>query len=263
MRWALPQHQELTGPAQTRPRERGESLWHRVQVNRWSYAYIAPFLVLVAVFTIYPIFASLGYTLYQWNGVGNPTRYVGLQNFAQVLHDGIFWQSFLHTFLYTADALVVMTVRGATSLWCSIPQFAYLSGKLEFADLEPEPFHAADAESRSTTLPLSSPGMPSLLCSWEALVTAAATAPSCSTLCCDGISYRHRVRASGVVIDAEWMNPSPREHAAQVELITAYGKLLDLADLFPEEREEAERRRLQNREKRLARKQRKQKRNGR
>jgi len=101
VRWALPQHQELTGPAQTRPRERGESLWHRVQVNRWSYAYIAPFLVLVAVFTIYPIFASLGYTLYQWNGVGNPTRYVGLQNFAQVLHDGIFWQSFLHTFLYT------------------------------------------------------------------------------------------------------------------------------------------------------------------
>lgn len=76
-------------------------LWHQVRANRWSYIYIGPFLVLVAVFTIYPIFASLGYTLYQWNGVGNPTQYVGLQNFERVLHDGIFWQSFWHTFLYT------------------------------------------------------------------------------------------------------------------------------------------------------------------
>ena len=200
---------------------------------------------------------------YQVPPVTDLLRGEGVVGAARLIQLPSFCSELLHTFLYTADALVVMTVRGATSLWCSIPQFAYLSGKLEFADLEPEPFHAADAESRSTTLPLSSPGMPSLLCSWEALVTAAATAPSCSTLCCDGISYRHRVRASGVVIDAEWMNPSPREHAAQVELITAYGKLLDLADLFPEEREEAERRRLQNREKRLARKQRKQKRNGR
>jgi ABC-type sugar transport system permease subunit len=60
-----------------------------------------PFGGLVIVFTIYPIFASLGYTLYDWNGVGNPTRYVGLENFDRVLHDGIFWRSFTHTFLYT------------------------------------------------------------------------------------------------------------------------------------------------------------------
>lgn len=74
----------------------------RISANRWSYLYLAPFTLLVAMFTIYPIIASLGYTLYQWNGVGNPTRYVGLQNFVRVVHDTIFWQSFGHTFLYTA-----------------------------------------------------------------------------------------------------------------------------------------------------------------
>ena len=82
--------------------KRGASIWHQVRVNRWSYAYIAPFLALVIVFTIYPIFASLGYTLYQWNGVGNPTQYVGLQNFERVVRDGIFWQAFGHTLLYAA-----------------------------------------------------------------------------------------------------------------------------------------------------------------
>jgi ABC-type sugar transport system permease subunit len=84
-----------------RERARRSSLLARIGANRWSYLYLAPFTLLVALFTIYPIVASLGYTLYQWNGIGNPTRYVGLQNFVRVVHDGIFWESFGHTFLYT------------------------------------------------------------------------------------------------------------------------------------------------------------------
>jgi len=85
-----------------RVRSRQASLVARISANRWSYVYVAPFTLLVATFTIYPIVASLGYTLYQWNGIGNPTRYVGLQNFTRVVHDTIFWESFGHTFLYTA-----------------------------------------------------------------------------------------------------------------------------------------------------------------
>ena len=84
-----------------RARSRRSSLLARISANRWSYLYLAPFVLLVATFTIYPIIASLGYTLYQWNGVGNPTRYVGLQNFTRVVHDAIFWESFGPTFLYT------------------------------------------------------------------------------------------------------------------------------------------------------------------
>jgi ABC-type sugar transport system permease subunit len=83
-------------------RSRRASLLARISANRWSYLYLAPFTLLVAMFTVYPIIASLGYTLYQWNGIGNPTRYVGLENFARVVHDSIFWESFGHTFLYTA-----------------------------------------------------------------------------------------------------------------------------------------------------------------
>src|SRR5262249_24036392 len=91
----------LSGRARAAPIGRRRSLWYQLRVSRWSYVYLAPFLIMVAVFTIYPIFASLGYTLYQWKGVGNPTQYVGVQNFERVLSDSIFWQSFGHTFLYT------------------------------------------------------------------------------------------------------------------------------------------------------------------
>ena len=71
--------------------------------NRWSYVYLAPMLILLVTFSIYPLFASLGYTLYKWNGIGAPDAYVGLANFSQVIHDPIFWGSFLHTFIYALN----------------------------------------------------------------------------------------------------------------------------------------------------------------
>jgi len=82
-------HLAATRQERLRARRRRGSLLARVGANRWSYVYLAPFTLLVAMFTIYPIIASLGYTLYQWNGIGSPTRYVGLQNFARVVHDPV------------------------------------------------------------------------------------------------------------------------------------------------------------------------------
>lgn len=98
------------GTGQLSPRGRGtadRSLRDQIRANRWSYVYLVPFVVLLLVFTLYPIVGSLGYTLYQWNGIGDPTAYVGLQNFRDVLHDHIFWLSFGHTFLYMAVVVPV------------------------------------------------------------------------------------------------------------------------------------------------------------
>ncbi len=78
------------------------TLWRVMRSNIWSYLYVTPMTILLLIFVIYPLFASLGYTLYQWNGIGDPSAFVGLDNFQRVLHDPIFWGSFLHTFIYTA-----------------------------------------------------------------------------------------------------------------------------------------------------------------
>ncbi len=78
-----------------------KSLRQQIYANRWSYLYLAPMIILLLAFIIYPIFASLGYTLYQWNGIGDPSAYVGFDNFKQVMTDSIFWEAFGHTFLYT------------------------------------------------------------------------------------------------------------------------------------------------------------------
>ena len=57
--------QPLAAGRQAHPRASSgrASLLARIRANRWSYLYLAPFTLLVALFTIYPIIASLGYTL--------------------------------------------------------------------------------------------------------------------------------------------------------------------------------------------------------
>jgi ABC-type sugar transport system permease subunit len=67
-------------------------------------------LLLLLTFTIYPNIASLGYTLYQWNGIGDPAGYVGLDNFARVIGDPFFWGAFQHTLIYTLVLVPIQLV---------------------------------------------------------------------------------------------------------------------------------------------------------
>lgn len=110
------------------PRKPGgkPSLWQQIYANRWSYIFIAPMAVLVLTFTIYPMFASLGYTLYQWNGIGDPSAYVGLDNFRRVMTDPIFWSSFQHTFMYTLVLVPIqLTLALALALVLNNPKLRY------------------------------------------------------------------------------------------------------------------------------------------
>jgi hypothetical protein len=183
------------------------------------------------------------------NGVVGVARLIELPSFSRER---------LHTFVYSESHAIIATVRGANSLWCSIAHFAYLKDREDFSEWEFEPFVAGKADRRSTTLSLSAAQFPALVSSWPGLIEAASNAPTCWNSMCDGVSYRHRVCAPGTRIDAQWSNPDRKENPKQVQLLAAYLTLLELADLFPEDREEAERRRLRNRENKLARKKRKQ-----
>jgi ABC-type sugar transport system permease subunit len=80
----------------------------RLWTARWSYVYIVPLMALLLTFVVYPIFGSLIYTFYHWDGIGSPSDFVGLANFRQIAHDSIFWNSVAHTFVY---AIVVVPVQ--------------------------------------------------------------------------------------------------------------------------------------------------------
>jgi multiple sugar transport system permease protein len=96
-------------PRRLDPGRRGRSAARR-RGYLWSYVYLAPMMVLLLVFVVYPIGASLGYTFYKWNGIGDPSDFVGLDNFRQIMHDSIFWRSLGHTFVYAAIVVPVQLI---------------------------------------------------------------------------------------------------------------------------------------------------------
>ena len=64
------------------------SVWR----HRFGYLFVSPFFVLFGIFILYPIGFSLWLSFRNWSLVG-PSQYVGLQNYRDLLHDDIFWQS--------------------------------------------------------------------------------------------------------------------------------------------------------------------------
>jgi ABC-type sugar transport system permease subunit len=77
--------------------------------NRHPYIFISPFFILYAIFGLFPMVFSLILSVTEWNGVG-PLRFNGLTNWDRMLHDTVFWQSFLNGvilfFLYVPVMLV-------------------------------------------------------------------------------------------------------------------------------------------------------------
>ncbi len=76
------------------------------------YAFIAPFLVLLVVFWIWPIANSIWLSLTEWNGFGSP-KFLGLKNYADLLSDADFIAAVKNTVL---AALVYLLFMGVLSL---------------------------------------------------------------------------------------------------------------------------------------------------
>jgi ABC-type sugar transport system permease subunit len=89
---------------------RPSALGRFLRRHGWSYVFLLPMLALVIPFVIYPLVASIQITLYNWDGIGKPTNYVGLTNFARVMHDPLFWNAFQHTFTYAGILVPIQLV---------------------------------------------------------------------------------------------------------------------------------------------------------
>jgi raffinose/stachyose/melibiose transport system permease protein len=52
--------------------------------------FLLPALILFLIFVVYPIFRSVYFSLFNWNGLGPAVNYVKLQNFKDILTDQVF-----------------------------------------------------------------------------------------------------------------------------------------------------------------------------
>ncbi len=81
----------------------------------WLWIFLAPALILFAVFITYPIFSALAYSLFRWEGIGR-REFIGLGNFARLLstfpYPRLLGNAFLHNVIVFALTMLIQNVSG-------------------------------------------------------------------------------------------------------------------------------------------------------
>ncbi len=80
--------------------------------TRDGYLFLAPYLVVVAVFMVYPIFSGLWISLHDWAILGSNRPFVGLANYAKMLGDDTFWKSLGNTLYFVVLSTPLLVVVG-------------------------------------------------------------------------------------------------------------------------------------------------------
>jgi multiple sugar transport system permease protein len=77
----------------------------------FSWVMLAPGVLFLLAFVAYPFFYGIFLSL-QDRRVATPGTFVGLANFATLMHDAVFWQVTRNTFIYTIVATLLKMVGG-------------------------------------------------------------------------------------------------------------------------------------------------------
>lgn len=92
-----------------RPTKRSSVAPWRRRRSLWCWLFLAPQVLVFLAFVAWPTVASWYFAFFDWDGLGPPTKFVGLGNFKEVAGDPQFWNSFTNSLIYTI-ALVVIVV---------------------------------------------------------------------------------------------------------------------------------------------------------
>ncbi|MBN1870347.1 MAG: sugar ABC transporter permease, partial [Candidatus Omnitrophica bacterium] len=64
---------------------------NKLTSNFKNYLFIAPAVAVFSVFYIFPFFYIFKLSFFDWDGISPAMVFVGLQNFLELLRDGVWW----------------------------------------------------------------------------------------------------------------------------------------------------------------------------
>jgi len=70
-----------------------------VHINGWLL--VLPALVMIGLFTHYPIFSTIFHSLYSNGTLAKPADFIGLENYAYLINDEIFWKVLKNNMIYS------------------------------------------------------------------------------------------------------------------------------------------------------------------
>jgi ABC-type sugar transport system permease subunit len=87
----------------------------RTSRNRISpYLYLVPSLVFLVAFTYFPIVSSVYYSLHEWNLFTPEPYFIGLENYAAMFDDPLFWRVVQNTVVYVAGTIPITMALALT-----------------------------------------------------------------------------------------------------------------------------------------------------
>lgn len=103
----------------------GRSRAARIREALAGYTFIGPNYILLAIFLVLPIAWAVQLSFQESQGFGDP-EWVGLANYARLVADPVFWQSFLNTLIFT---LLTVPVDLAAGLGLAVLLNSVLPGR--------------------------------------------------------------------------------------------------------------------------------------
>ncbi len=70
-----------------------------------SFLFVVPAVTIFSIFYVFPFFYIFKLSLYEWNGISPTMFFVGLDNFKELMSDGVWWSSMWHAGYITLIAL--------------------------------------------------------------------------------------------------------------------------------------------------------------
>lgn len=74
--------------------------------------FVAPVVVYLVVFSIFPLLYSLGISFFDWSQTTRSFTFIGLENYRRLLADPVFWQSIGNTAILVGAGVVVQVLVG-------------------------------------------------------------------------------------------------------------------------------------------------------
>ncbi|MFW6139265.1 MAG: carbohydrate ABC transporter permease, partial [Spirochaetota bacterium] len=84
----------------------------KVITRHTGFLLILPTLIVMALFTVIPLFEGLRISFTNTHLLRDAFQYVGLQNYKSLLSDEIFWISLRHSLVLTTTAVVLQLIFG-------------------------------------------------------------------------------------------------------------------------------------------------------
>ena len=86
---------------------RSSTATRKLQDRITIFLFLLPAFVLFIIFVIYPIFRSVYFSMFDWNGFGPATDFVGLQNFIDILKDSVFLTAIKNCLIIVVFSLAI------------------------------------------------------------------------------------------------------------------------------------------------------------